>query len=102
MTIGPLRVRGSTDLCAAGGLPVAMYPLASLLVIVPAGRLMDRIGRGPVLALGHVAGAAGASAVALSLGSGSAAWAVPAFLAGLFLLSAGFGIAFLARVAGAG
>ena len=96
---GPFAVREMTGSFALGGLPVAMYPLASLLVIVPAGRLMDRIGRGPVLALGHVAGAAGASAVALSLGSGSVAWAVPAFLAGLFLLSAGSGIAFLARVA---
>lgn len=97
---GALAIRQMTGTFALGGMPVAMYSLSSLVVIYPAGRLMDRIGRAPVLALGHVFGAAGAAIVAVSLHSLGAGLASGAgFLAGLFLLSAGSSVALLTRVA---
>ncbi len=98
--VGPFAVREFTGSFALGGLPFAMYSLSNLLVVLPAGRLMDRVGRAPVLALGHVAGAGGAAAVALSLGLAARGGllAVAAFLGGLFLLSAGSSVAFLTRV----
>ena len=65
--LGPFAAREMTGSFALSGLPFAMYFLANLLVLVPAGRLMDRIGRTPVLALGHIAGAGGAFSVAAGL-----------------------------------
>lgn len=99
--LGPFAVREMTGTFALGGLPFAMYYLSNLLVVMPAGRLMDRIGRPSVLALGHGTGAAGATAVAISLASvaSGGSLAMVGFLVGLFLMSAGASIALLTRVA---
>ncbi len=64
MFLGPFAVKAMTGTFALGGLPIAMYSVSQLLVILPAGRLMDRVGRAPVLALGHGVGAGGAVTVA--------------------------------------
>ena len=57
------------------GLGPAIFLVASALAAVPAGRLMDRIGRMPVIAGGYVAAAVGCSltALATNLGLGAAA-----------------------------
>lgn len=98
--LGPFAIKEMTGSFALGGLPFAMYYLSNLLVVFPAGRLMDRVGRAPVLALGHAAGAGGAASVALSLSApaGGNPLLLMSFLGGLFLLSAGSSIAFLTRV----
>lgn len=62
--LGPLAIEEITGSFALGGIPFAMYYLSNLLVVVLAGRFMNRIGRAPVLAIGHGAGAAGAASVA--------------------------------------
>lgn len=98
--LGPFAIREMTGSFALSGLPFAMYFLANLVVLVPAGRAMDRIGRAPVLALGHGTAGIGATCVAagvafrISLGG----LGLVAFLAGLFLLGAGSSVALLTRV----
>ena len=51
--LGPFAIREMTGSFALSGLPFAMLFLAILVVLVPAGRAMDRIGRAPVLAAGR-------------------------------------------------
>ena len=87
--LGPFAAREMTGSFALSGLPFAMYFLANLLVLVPAAWLMDRIGRTPVLALGHLAGVGGAFSVAAGLTARAAGSvvAIPTFLGGLFLRS---------------
>jgi len=74
-----------------------MYYLSNLLVVFPAGRLMDRVGRAPVLALGHAAGACGAASVALSLGAqvGGGPLVLASFLGGLFCVGAGWCLTYI-------
>ncbi len=99
--LGPFAAKAMTGTIAFGGLPFAMYYLANLVVVVPAGRLMDRLGRSPVLGLGHGIAALGAAAVATSLAirADAGLGGVILFLVGLFLLSAGSSVALLTRVA---
>lgn len=98
--LGPFATERITGTIALGGLPFAIFFLVNLLIVVPSGRLMDRIGRPTVLALGHAFAGLGAGVVAGSLFAGPGL-AFPAFVLGLFLLAAGWSVAGLTRVAAA-
>jgi len=77
------------------GLGPAIVLASGALAALPAGRLMDRIGRVPVIAGGFVVGGIGGGLAALGSASGSA----PAVLAGLVGVGAASGTALLARTA---
>src|SRR6266513_6550204 len=73
------------------GLGPAIFLTSSGLTAVPAGRLMDRVGRMPVIAAGFALGAAGCALTALATRTGS----TPAVIAGFGLVGASGGIALL-------
>jgi MFS family permease len=77
------------------GLGPAIVLASGALAALPAGRLMDRIGRVPVLAGGFATGAAGALLVA----AGSAWHVPPLVLLGLVCVGVASGTALLARAA---
>src|SRR4051794_13175674 len=77
------------------GLGPAIVLASGALAALPAGRLMDRIGRVPVLAGGFATGAAGAALAALGCKTDFA----PAVLAGLICVGASSGTSLLARTA---
>ena len=77
------------------GLGPAIVLATGALTALPAGRMMDRVGRVPVLVAGFASGAAGCALAAL----GSRDESAPLVLAGLVLIGAASGIALLARAA---
>jgi MFS family permease len=77
------------------GLGPAIFLTASGLTAVPAGRLMDRVGRTPVMTAGFAIGAAGCALTALATRSESTL----AVIAGFALVGASSGIALLIRTA---
>jgi MFS family permease len=77
------------------GLGPAIFLLAGALSAMPAGRLMDRVGRIPVLAGGFGLGIVGCSVTALACGIDSAVLLVTGFAA----IGGSQGIALLARTA---
>ena len=77
------------------GLGPAIFLTASALAAVPAGRLMDRLGRRPVIAGGYGLAAAGCCLTALSAAAGSPLLVVLGFA----LTGAASGIALLIRTA---
>ena len=77
------------------GLGPAIFLTASALAAVPAGRLMDRIGRRPVVAGGYVLAAVGCSLTALATNLDS----TPLVIAGFGLTGAANGTALLIRTA---
>jgi MFS family permease len=77
------------------GLGPAIVLAASGLTALPAGRLMDRIGRRPVIAAGFVFGALGCTLAAIATNTGS----VVALIAGFALIGAANGTALLIRTA---
>src|SRR3954451_8770054 len=77
------------------GLGPAIVLASGALAPLPAGRLMDRIGRVPVLAGGFALGAAGCALAA----AGSATAAAPIVLLGLLGVGGASGTALLARTA---
>jgi MFS family permease len=77
------------------GLGPAIFLTASGLAAVPAGRLMDRVGRRPVVAGGYVLASAGCSLTALATNIDS----TPVVIAGFALTGAANGIALLIRTA---
>jgi MFS family permease len=77
------------------GLGPAIFLTASGLTAVPAGRLMDRFGRLPVMTAGFAIGAAGCALTALATRSDSTV----AVIAGFGLVGASSGIALLIRTA---
>ena len=77
------------------GLGPAIFLTASGLTAVPAGRLMDRFGRTPVMTGGFALGASGCALTALATRTGSA----PAVILGFALVGASGGIALLIRTA---
>lgn len=77
------------------GLGPAIFLLAGALSAMPAGRLMDRVGRVPVLAGGFGLGIAGCCVTALACGIDSAVLLVIGFTA----IGGAQGIALLARMA---
>jgi len=79
------------------GLGPAIFLLAAAVAALPAGRLMDRVGRVPVLAAGCVSGIAGCAITALGCEVESAALVVPGFA----LVGVASGTVLLARAAAA-
>ncbi|WP_028066500.1 MFS transporter [Solirubrobacter soli] len=77
------------------GLGPAIFLVASGLAAVPAGRLMDRIGRRPVVSAGYLSAAVGCSLTALATNLGSA----PLLIVGFALTGAANGTALLIRTA---
>ena len=77
------------------GLGPAIFLVASGLTAVPAGRLMDRFGRTPVMSFGFALGAAGCAITALATRTESAL----AVITGFALVGASGGIALLIRTA---
>jgi len=77
------------------GLGPAIFLVASGLAAVPAGRLMDRVGRRPVIAGGYLCAAVGCSLTALATNLGSA----PLVILGFALTGAANGSALLIRTA---
>jgi MFS family permease len=77
------------------GLGPAIFLTASGLTAVPAGRLMDRYGRTPVMSFGFAVGAAGCALTALATRTNSAL----VVIAGFALVGASGGIALLIRTA---
>jgi MFS family permease len=77
------------------GLGPAIVLASGALAALPAGRLMDRIGRVPVLAGGFATGAVGAALAAFGSKTGFS----PAVLAGLVGVGAASGTSLLARTA---
>ena len=62
------------------GLGPALFLTSAALTSFPAGRLMDRVGRVPVLAGGFLLGSAGAALTALGAWKSSAWFAIPGFI----------------------
>ncbi len=77
------------------GLGPAIFLVASALAAVPAGRLMDSIGRRPVIAGGYVMAAVGCALTALATNVGSTVLLIVSFL----LTGAASGVALLIRTA---
>jgi MFS family permease len=77
------------------GLGPAIFLTASGLTAVPAGRLMDRIGRMPVITAGFALGASGCALTALATRTGSTL----AVIVGFGLIGSSSGISLLIRAA---
>ena len=77
------------------GLGPAIFLTASGLTAVPAGRLMDRLGRTPVMTAGFAVGASGCALTALATRTESTL----AVIAGFALVGASGGVALLIRTA---
>jgi MFS family permease len=77
------------------GLGPAIFLTASALTAVPAGRMMDRFGRRPVIASGYLSAAAGCSLTALATTIDS----TPLVILGFAMTGAANGIALLIRTA---
>jgi MFS family permease len=77
------------------GLGPAIFLTASGLTAVPAGRLMDRLGRTPVMTFGFAVASAGCALTALATRTGSTLTVI----AGFALVGASSGIALLIRTA---
>lgn len=86
-----------TGFKAGIGFAPALFLVTGALAALPAGRAMDRFGRGPVLALGFLVGASGAFAVAYA----AARLQTLPLVLGLMLLGAGNGTVMLLRLAAA-
>src|SRR6266480_45187 len=77
------------------GLGPAIFLIASALTSMPAGRMMDRVGRKPVMSAGFVVGAAGCALTALATRTDSTL----AVIAGFALIGAASAVSLLIRTA---
>jgi MFS family permease len=77
------------------GLGPAIFLTASALTAMPAGRLMDRFGRTPVMSVGFVLGSAGCALTALATRIDS----TPAVIGGFGLIGAASAVSLLIRTA---
>ena len=77
------------------GLGPAIFLTSSGLTAVPAGRLMDRVGRTPVMTVGFALGSCGCAVTALATHNGSTVLVI----AGFVLVGASSGISLLIRTA---
>src|SRR5687767_11418408 len=94
MTLTLVQVTGIEGIL---GLGPAIFLASGGLAVLPAGRLMDRVGRMPVIRGGFLAGAAGAAVTALGCEVESATLVI----AGFALCGAAGAIVLLSRVAAA-
>lgn len=79
------------------GVPFFLTYLGSILAAYPAGRLMDRVGRRPVLVAGHLVAALG-----FALGTGAViAGSLPLFFLAHLVASLGSATSYLTRIAAA-
>src|SRR4051812_25282952 len=93
--IAAIRLSRVVGLDGLLGLGPAITLTAGALAALPAGRLMDRVGRVPVLAGGFAVAAAGC----LLAAAGSATDTAPLVVAGLLGVGVGAGTALLTRAA---
>jgi len=77
------------------GLGPAIFLIASALTSVPAGRMMDRVGRKPVMSFGFVVGAVGCAVTALATRTDSTV----AVIAGFALIGSASAVSLLIRAA---
>jgi MFS family permease len=77
------------------GLGPAIFLTASALTSMPAGRMMDRVGRKPVMSFGFVVGAAGCAVTALATRTDS----TPAVIVGFAMIGAASAVSLLIRAA---
>ncbi|HKP52329.1 MAG TPA: MFS transporter [Chloroflexia bacterium] len=96
-TLGGIIASDMTSDRRWAGIPVTLSILASALTGPYAGRMMDRVGRKPVLLAGQVALGLGSLLVAASIGYGI----FPGYLAGIAILGVGAGATALSRSAAA-
>jgi MFS family permease len=90
-------VRELTHDLSLTGVPFFLFYLGSLLSAYPAGRLMDRYGRRPVLVAGHVVAAVGFTVGTLAI----LAQSLWLFFVGQFIGALGTGATYLTRLAAA-
>jgi MFS family permease len=77
------------------GLGPAIFLTASAVTSMPAGRMMDRVGRKPVMSFGFVIGAAGCAVTALATRTDS----TPAVIVGFAMIGAASAVSLLIRAA---
>ena len=81
----------------SAGIASALFSVTLGLVAIPAGRLMDRVGRGPVIAGGFVVAALAAAVLFVAVSTQS----LTLFMVAMAVLGLGLGAASLARVGAA-
>lgn len=97
ITVGALLAQDLLGSTSLAGLPAALYTIGAALGAVVLGRVCQRFGRGPGLALGNAIAALGSAGV---VAGAAARWPV-LLLAALFVYGAGTVTGLLARYAGA-
>jgi MFS family permease len=81
----------------SAGIAAALFSVTLGLIAIPAGRLMDRVGRAPVIAAGFAVAAAAAAVLYIAVSTES----LIVFLLAMAVLGIGLGAASLARVGAA-
>ncbi|WP_425569660.1 MFS transporter [Pseudonocardia yuanmonensis] len=97
ITVGALLAQDMLDTTSLAGLPAALFTIGSAAAAAGVGRLSQRFGRRPGLAVGYAVGAAGSAGVVLA----AVADSVPLLFAALFVYGAGTATNLQARYAGA-
>ena len=97
ITVGALLAEDMLDSTGSAGLPAALFTLGSAAAAVGVGRLSQRSGRRPGLAMGYAVGALGGGGVVAAAAIDS----VPLLFFSLFFYGAGTATSLQARYAGA-
>lgn len=66
VTVGALLAQDMTGSTGSAGLPIALFTLGSAIASIAVGRISQRSGRRPGLALGYAVGAAGGAGIVLA------------------------------------